>query len=360
MSRQEQRFRYPWQEQYFSELGLVPPGKELNKLEGILCLPDCGGLLPESGVVLQEWKKANTPIGLNIVVVSPNEGDLPLRVLSYLATACQTIQALSNFGLTVTTLRIINPCYLNVLCNGGNVNYQIQYGEQLKNQFVLWMKKHFPYLLTTGVEVVLDQGVNVLDQGIDSNGILQYARNFAAEIAYRNLELWETLLQRSENNSYQQGSPQEEAMILDNEDRTAVYVSAHPLAWQYTQTQKNELLFKARKVKVGGVINFMPQSELLFLKAMQYGGIPISPTESGVVTTVSRMIIHPPYYPLMTELEGEKLKDSLALRWDINATDLQNLLTSMKRFSGCYEGAEILDCLGHLRALLQESNRQRR
>jgi len=308
----KEKIYYPWQDRYPKELGLVRPGE-------LRILPDCAWIFPQTEEILEKWKNRHNSVIINTVVVSPNEGELPLRVMSYLLGAAQMIQSLRRFGLKVDGLRVINPGYLNVYCDGGNIGYQLSYGQRLIGDLQNWMKKYFPDL--SNVQLILDQGAP-----IDEDRVMVCARDYVAKI---NPAILDEAQRRVKDHNAQ-------------EDRIALYLLAHPLAWQYEAALD---MFMPRD-EGATVINYMPQSEMFYLATMRQAGVQIDPLTSDVVTSISRRIIHTPYYPLR--------EDELTLDWSIDANTLQNTMTNLRPMSGNTHIAEILSCLGHIRAQTQQ------
>src|SRR4030042_2138784 len=167
MTKEHTKIYYPWQERNLIELSLIKQG-------GLKILPDCDWLFPGTGEILESWIEQQKPIMVNTVIVSPNEGELPLRAMCYLLGAAQTMSALKTRDFNTKALRVINPCHLNVYCDGGNLDYQLSYGERLVRNFNEWINRHFPDL--TDIQIILDQGEHI------SDSLLADARHYASKI----------------------------------------------------------------------------------------------------------------------------------------------------------------------------------
>lgn len=308
---------YPWQERYPPALGLIPARDRSP-------LPDNAWRFPDTELILEKWRREQKSVGINMVVVSPNEGELPLKVLSYLLGGLQTAKALRNVGIHISTVRIINPCYLNHVCNDGDLDYQLAYGKNFIEQLKSWIGKHLPGM--SDLEVVLDQGAVV--QKDKHSGEIDMTLNLI-----KKKKLYEILLPRMTTH----GSGTEQDLAL--------YVLGHPQAWQYTQGG----MFISRGSEQG-TINCMPQSEMLFLLAMSEMGVDIDPQASGIVTLISQRAVSAPYYQIIV---NEPLLD-----WGVTANDMQNMSGCLRRNSGNHKTAEVLRSLGYLRFFLQNCNVQ--
>lgn len=312
----EGKIYYPWQETYPRELGLA-------QSRGLRELPDCAWAFPETDNVLNKWKYQQKQITVNTVVVSPNEGELPMRAMSYLIGAAQLADNLKKGGWHIAMTRIINPCYLNVYCDEGNLRYQLAYGQNLLENMRTWIEHNIPDI--ADIPLVIDQGSPITDS-IQSN-----ADVYAANIHDKT---YSVLTERITNHS-------------GFNDRAAVYLMAHPFAWQYAQT--TEPLF-FQKAEGDAVINYMPQSEMLFLTTMKQAEIEIQPERSNVVTLISRRLINAPYYFLK--------EDEPPTSWLVQATDIQNYMTDLRPRAGHMHYAEILANLGYIRTIMQNNGRR--
>lgn len=335
----EESYRYPWQKTYIEELGLrrvLIGDPKLN-----IALPAL--VFPETLTTLEQWRREGNPITINTVVVSPNSGTPTLRVLTYLHEALMVAVALRKLGFQVDSLRIINPCYLNVLCNGGNLGYQKRSGIVLAENLRRWITNY--HELQTNFEIDLDQGAEIDENMLPQ--LIEFARKFALAL---DPDIFQQFVEKWQRHRYD--SDGQETTNLDPEDATSLYILAHPEAWQYYESTEGQLFgFRPR---AGCVLNYMPQSELPFVDAMIRAGVQVR-QDDKVGTAFSIKHISPPYYPLRPDepcLPSGWWWRKFKVKYLVNY--LQNLMTELRRSSGSHSVAEMLDCLGDFRASLQE------
>ena len=306
---------YPWQQLYPNKIGLLPRG-DLD------ILPDCAWIMPGTAKALNQWRDGNMFAQMNIVLVSPNEGNLPMRSLSYVINALRIIRSLKTTGINLNRLRIINPCYLNVYGDGGDLNRQLRSGQEFGDNLKKWIEESVVDL--KDLEISIDTGKEIPED----KELFKKSHDFTSRVE---VETTRSILGRVNNHS-QTGQS------------AALYLYGHPIAWQYKQ---DERLFDAKQ-KSSSVVNFMPQSELLFLLAMKQAGVILSPEKGGVVTIVSKNIISAPYYFLESR---EPLLD-----WsNISQSAIQTLRQQFKKtpLAGSLHGKEIMGSLGNILKFIQ-------
>lgn len=310
---------YAWQLEHPRALGLV----SARDLE----LPDCRWVTPNTTILLDQLRtvSSGTPVEMNIVIVSPNEGQLPLRTMAYVINTARNIRTLRSKGIPVNTVRVINPCHLNAFCDDGNAESQIAYGKQFMAGMTSWVYERFPDLQDLGW--MLDQGFPI-DGNL--NELMVRARQYASQIGHT--DLFQSVITRMERHGGQ------------SEDVAALYLLGHPYAWRYSP---DGLMFNGR---VGNSVslNYLPQSEMLYLRTMNDAGVDISGVTRSIGTMVSNQIVHAPYL-WISESEPP-------LNWQIDQTDLiaeRGKWTSNSNLNHTLAGKEIMGSMGTILKFLQ-------
>lgn len=255
-----------WENEYQSRLQEAG----LSIIQGRLSpFPDCRYFFDQSDKLLSQWKAEKKPISINVVVVSPNNGQLPLRTISYLAGAINTISQLQQNGFDVKRLTIINPCHINAFCDfaSTNLEYQLVYGQQIQSY-----ASQLAEINNVKIDVVLNQGNEIDAQHKDEAIVL-------SERLRTSPEVFDLLNERMT------------AHGGVSHDSWLYYLASHPSAWGYT----NNGFFQPAPEEFG-IINYMPLSEQAFLWAMAMAGIKLSPEQTRVVTVLSDKFISAPYY----------------------------------------------------------------
>jgi hypothetical protein len=287
-------------------------------------LPDCAWTFPDTGEVLSQWADSKRKVELNLVIVSPDNGELPIRALSYTAGAMEAASALLAKGIQVRWLRMINPCYLNAYCDDGNLTNQLAHGGKFAETLAKFKER-----LTDlrGVEIKLDQGKPII-------AVTDQAKKLGATLQTESLDILRERMNRHAQNP--------------DEDKLTLYAWAHAPAWRYARDPQ---IFDNREDETSSV-NYMPRSEMSFVNALSNAGIDVTPTATDTVSIFSNRIRHAPYLPIGSA------PDEPRLAWNLSAADLSSINSQLSKNCGDPRRAEILSCTRHLQSFMQKISRR--
>lgn len=263
--------------------------------------------------LLSGWRANGKPVEVSIVIPPPNSSVLkmPVRTLGYAASALAlSRQAVNEWGLKVSDLRVISPCYLREYCNGGNVYAMLENAKKLRSLIEGYKEAYYPDLKTVGI--TLDMGKTITEESITA---LKPKIN---RIQLEQPELTADLAQVASKYSRKSVS----GRAIDIAQLPLVYLLAHPEAWGYSRDQ---LLYEENCQRR---INYMPGSELKYLLYMsRVESIWTQAQNHEVATLLAAEYLAPPYIsgkqrePKIEDLRTntpQSLKEMYRLGWYTN------------------------------------------
>jgi len=324
----------PWSQQYYDRLGNLGWRFATDNRSGRIGSTFVAANDTEAPKLLDSWRIKGNPVEISIVIVPPNGNltDLPARALSYAASALNFAAGLKKSSVNVDRLRIMSPCHANVYANGGNLDSQVDNAKKMRKIIQSYKENYLPEL--DDITVTLDTG-NPITQNVE-----QYLLPRVSYVQHQYPDIADDISKVSWRYNVNGNADH----LLDEYQRPLAYLLTHPPAWGYSE---EEVLFDRNGDRR---INFMPASELRYLKYMKRieGKAWIPSRDKQIATVISAKQTHAPYHPLLKigPWGNEPSIGDLAQE----PSALQLFLNRLRHYSGRVEVAEVIANLNQLKS----------